>query len=74
MNGTGEWIVRNMKLGLVCKKKTEKTICKRIEFLDDETCVVLHGKKNLELWNLRENYSDKITFGFDLCDFFIYRD
>ena len=55
--GQGEWIVRNFKLGLICKRKADKTQLHKMEFLDDETCVVLHGKKVLEVWNLKENKS-----------------
>ena len=55
LNGTGELILRNQKLGLICKRKTEtKLIYKRIEFIDDDRLLLLYNRK-LELWNFREN-------------------
>jgi hypothetical protein len=71
--GQGEWIVRNMRLGLIQKRKTEKTLFKKVEFLDELTCIVLHGKKLLEMWDLADNKVTTLKVEFSLNDFFVYR-
>lgn len=71
--GHGEWLVRNFRLGLIQKRKLDRTNLKKVEFLDDCTCVVLHGKKILELWDFFDNKVTQLKVDFELNDFFVYR-
>lgn len=69
LNGTGELIIRNHKLGLVAKRKEGKLTYKRTEFLDEQNLVLLH--QHVDTWNFIQNRYERIDVGFQINDLIV---
>jgi hypothetical protein len=66
--GSNEWIMRDLKLGLVEKKKSDKYVPKRVAIISDNLCVV-HHYNNISVWNLKEHKVESVIAEFTVSDF-----
>lgn len=73
MYAQSEWILRDHKLGLVGKRKATHHAPTKVISMGKNTVVVQEGK-NIVVWRVKENETQKIETGFSVASMAVTKD